>query len=121
MNNCLHIAQAEDGALVAWSDDLMVPGTMRYANGLHPPDETLDQFGSFAQIATPSARAVVIELKALTPGCCSVFTGGVLTDDAGSIQGDLAPRGRAASDPAWMRVRGNSCIEARPSARVASG
>jgi hypothetical protein len=107
MNNCLHIAQAEDGALVAWSDDLVTPGTMQYANGLHPPNETLDEFGSFAQLTTPSARSVVIELKALSAICCSVFAGGVLTDDAGSIQ--------SRSDAlAWTRVRGNSCIEGRP-------
>jgi hypothetical protein len=64
MNNCLHIAQAKDGALVAWSDDLMAPGTKRYAKGLHPPDETLEQFGSFAKIATLSIKSVLIELKA---------------------------------------------------------
>jgi hypothetical protein len=114
MNNCLHIAQAEDGALVAWSDDLMAPGTMRYAKGLHPPDETLEQFGSFAQIATPSARSVVIELKAFSAIGRSVVTGGVLTKDGSSIQTGPAPSGSATSDPAWTRVRENSCVEARP-------
>jgi hypothetical protein len=115
MNNCLHIAQAEGGALVAWSDDLIAPGNMRYATGLHPPARTLEQFGSIAQIATPSARSVVVELKALSAGCCSIFTGGKLSDDSRTIQSDAAPRTKTGGNSAsWTRVRGNSCIESRP-------
>jgi hypothetical protein len=113
-NNCLHITQAECGALVAWSDDLMAPGDMRYANGLRPPDRTLEQFGSIAQIATPSARSVVVELKALSAGCCSIFTGGKLADDSLSIQSYAGSRTTTrVISGFWTRVRANSCIESK--------
>jgi hypothetical protein len=102
-NNCLHIAQAENGALVAWSDDLMTPGKMRWANGIQPPNKTLEQFGSIALITTPSARSLIIELKALSPGCCSIFSAGRLTGDSRTIQ--------AQSSAVWTRVRGDSCID----------
>jgi hypothetical protein len=103
MNNCLHIAQAENGALVGWSDDLITPGKIRWANGIQPPSKTPEQFGSIALITTSSARSLVIELKALSAGCCSIISGGQLTEDSRTLR----LNGRAA----WTRIRGYSCIE----------
>ena len=36
MNNCVHIAQQQDETLAAWSDDIMIPRRVRYANGIQP-------------------------------------------------------------------------------------
>jgi hypothetical protein len=49
MNNCVHIAQQEDGALVAWSDDIMIPARERHANGIQPPAQTREHYGEIAK------------------------------------------------------------------------
>ncbi len=44
-NNCIHIVQTGRKSLAAWSDDLVTPGAVRYANGIRPPVETVERYG----------------------------------------------------------------------------
>lgn len=111
-NNCLHIAQAVDGGFVAWSDDLVAPGVLRYANGLQAPTRTVERFGSIALLDIPSERSIKIELKAFSALCCSIISGGTLTRDSRTIQTsmEMTEQHVPQSAAAWTRVRGDSCI-----------
>jgi hypothetical protein len=109
MNNCIHIVQTEIGSLASWSDDLSTPGALRYANGLRPSMETFERYGSIALVEVPSPRTVLIELKALTAICCSIFYAGKLTPDGKEIQSGQS--GSAIRDN-WTRMRGDSCVAA---------
>jgi hypothetical protein len=72
MNNCLHIVQTNEGTLSGWSDDLIRPGLLRYANGIKRPAETLEQYGSIALVQIASPTTLLLELKAFSPICCSI-------------------------------------------------
>lgn len=109
-NNCIHIVQTGSESLAAWSDDLETPGAYRYANGIRPPVETFEQYGSIALVELASPRAVLIELKALTTGCCSITYGGKLTPDGKEIQ---SGESGSAIRNNWVRMKGNSCVAAR--------
>jgi len=103
-NNCLHIVQTGSESLAGWSDDLATPGALRYANGIRPPVETFEQYGSIALVEAVSPGAVLMELKALRPACCSITYAGKLTPDRKELRGGDAVRSN------WTRVRGNSCV-----------
>jgi hypothetical protein len=108
-NNCIHIVQTGSESLAAWSDDLATPGASRYANGIQPPVETFERYGSIALVEAVSPRAMLIELKALTAGCCSITYAGKLTPDGKEIQSGQS--GSAIRDN-WTRMRGDSCVAA---------
>jgi hypothetical protein len=107
-NNCIHIVQTENGSLAGWSDDLSTPGALRYANGIRPSMETFERYGSIALVEVPSPRTVLIELKALTAGCCSITYAGKLTPDGKEIQEGQS--GTSAIRRNWTRMRGESCV-----------
>ncbi|WP_213807922.1 hypothetical protein [Granulicella sp. dw_53] len=109
MNNCIHIVQTGSESLAAWSDDLATPGASRYANGIRPPVETFEQYGSIALVEAVSPRAVLIELKALTAACCSITYAGKLTPDGKEIQ---SGESGSAIRNNWTRMRGDSCVSA---------
>jgi len=108
-NNCIHIVQTGSGSLAGWSDDLATPGALRYANGTQPPVETLENYGAIALVEAVSPRAVLIEFKALTAGCCSITYAGKLTPDEREIQ--AGPSGTAIRSN-WKRMKGSSCVVA---------
>ena len=108
-NNCIHIVQTGSESLAGWSDDLATPGASRYANGIRPPVETFEQYGSIALVEAVSPQAVVMELKAPRPACCSITYGGKLTPDEKEIQ--AGPSGSAIRNN-WTRMRGDSCVSA---------
>ncbi len=106
MNNCIHIAQGRDGSLVSWSDDLQTPGAYLYANGIQPPKETFEHYGTVANTALRPPSAVEIESKPLSPLCCPVDFVGRLSADEKLIESattgvDLPGH--------WIRMNGNSC------------
>jgi len=109
MNNCIHIVQTEIGSLAGWSDDLSTPGALRYANGIRPPMETFERYGSIALVEAVSPGAVLMELKALTPACCSIIYAGKLTPDGKEIR---AGHSGTAFRSNWTRMRGDSCVAA---------
>ena len=112
MNNCIHIVQT-GSELAGWSDDLATPGAIRYANGIRPPVETFEHYGSIALVEVIPPRTVLIELKALTAGCCSITYSGNLAPNGEEIEGT---REGDAMRSNWTRVRGNSCV-AEPAAK----
>lgn len=112
-NNCIHIVQTGSESLASWSDDLETPGAYRYANGIRPPVETFEHYGSIALVEVPSQRTVLIKLKALTAICCSITYSGNLAPDGKEIQGT---RSGNATQSNWTRVRGDSCV-AEPAAK----
>ena len=75
-------------SLAAWSDDLVTPGALRYANGIQPPVETFEHYGLVALVeVVGSPRTVMIELKALSAICCSITYFGNLAPNREEIQG----------------------------------
>jgi hypothetical protein len=112
-NNCIHIGQIGSASLAGWSDDLVATGALRYANGIRPPVETFEHYGSIALVEVPSSRTVLIELKALTAICCSITYSGNLAPSGEEIQGT---QGGDAIRSNWTRVRGDSCV-AEPAAK----
>jgi hypothetical protein len=109
MNNCIHIVQTGSESLAGWSDDLATPGALRYANGIRPLAETFEQYGSIALVEAISPRAMLIELKALTAGCCSITYAGKFTPDGKEIQ--TGQSGSAIRNN-WTRMGGDSCVVA---------
>lgn len=105
MNNCIHIVQTETGSLEAWYDDLETPGSVRYANGLQPPKETFEVYGSIAKVERPNPRIVHMEFKVFSAMCCSVSYIGRLSPDATMIQSSPGDGGN------WRRMQGGSCIK----------
>lgn len=85
-NNCIHIVPTGKGSLEAWSDDLQTPGSTRYANGLQPPKETFEVYGSISTVDSPNPRIVHMEFKVFTGMCCSVSYLGRLSPDGTLIR-----------------------------------
>ena len=112
MNNCLHLVQDHQGALMGWADDLQIPGRLRYANGIQQPAQALEHYGELARVTRTSENSIAVELRAGTPICCShSFTAEL--DETGSLMLGNWPAGpNQASRPArWKRVKGNSCAQ----------
>lgn len=108
MNDCLHIVQTGEGTLAGWSDDLVTPGRLRYANGIRRPAETMEQYGSVALIQVTSPTALSLELKAFSPICCSIHS--VLQLPAGMAAAKHSQTGFARFDE-WRRVEGTTCAK----------
>jgi hypothetical protein len=101
--------QTGSESLAGWSDDLATPGALRYANGIRLPVETFEHYGSIALVEVVSPRTVLIELKALIAGCCSIIYAGKLTPDGKEIQ---AGQSGSAIQSNWARMGGDSCVAA---------
>jgi hypothetical protein len=113
MNNCLHIAQAEDGTFTGWSDDIQVPGRIRYANGLQAPQRAMEHYGEIAKVNVAEPNRIQVELRAYTPICCSHPFTASISRDGNSLVGDWpAAANQAQRSARWVRVHGNSCIPA---------
>jgi hypothetical protein len=114
MNNCLHIAQAQDGTFTGWGDDIQVPGRMQYANGLRPPERTVEDYGEIANVSVSGKTRIAVELRANTVMCCSHPFTATVSPDGSSLVGEWPPGPNQAPRPVkWVRVQGNSC---RPTA-----
>jgi hypothetical protein len=113
MNNCLHIAQAQDGTFTGWGDDIQIPGRIRYANGLRPPERAMLRYGEIAKVKVSEPDRIEVELRAYTPMCCSHPFSAVISRDRKSLVGNWPAAPNQASRPAmWTRVEGESCISA---------
>lgn len=113
MNNCLHIAQAEDGTFTGWGDDIQVPGRMRYANGIRPPERTMEHYGEIAKVKVTEPDHIEVELRAYTPVCCSHPFSAAISRDGNTLVGDWPAGPNQAPRPTkWTRVQGDSCISA---------
>jgi hypothetical protein len=111
MNNCIHIVQNENGSLAGWSDDLSMPGAFRYANGIRPPRETYERYGAIALVEATAAGIVTLELKALTPTCCSITYVGRLASNGKEIRELQRVRTLQSN---WKRMPEDSCIADDP-------
>jgi hypothetical protein len=112
-NNCLHIAQSQDGTLAAWSDDLQVPGRMSYANGIQRPERVTERYGQIAKVKLMSTDRIEVELKAYTAICCSLPFSATISYDANSLVGAWLPGPMQRPRPVrWTRVQGGSCRSA---------
>jgi hypothetical protein len=106
-NNCIHIAQGQDGSLVSWSDDLQTPGAYLYANGIQPPRETFEHYGTVANTTFRSPSGVAIEFNPLSPLCCPVQFVGRDSATGKSIVPAADGPGPMAH---WVLMKGNSCV-----------
>ena len=105
---CLHVAQQSDGSMAGWSDQLQVPGLIRYANGIKPPSETIEIYGVQDQVELVSPDAMLIHRDPYAAG-------GNLQTEIGKLTSDPNVMSAGAFKP-WRRVAGDSCA-ANPSAR----
>ena len=111
MNNCLHIAQQQDGALAAWSDDIQAPGRVRYANGIQPPAQIQQHYGEIARAEVDAHGQIKVELRAYTALCCSHPLTAKLSADGQSLSGAwLAGPNQAPRPVEWRRMPGISCF-----------
>ena len=110
MNNCLHIAQAQDGTFTGWADDIRVPGRERYANGLRPLERTLENYGEIAKVNVSGPARIAVEMRANTATCCSHPFKARMSQDGSSLSGQWDAGSNQAPRPAkWVRVQANSC------------
>ncbi|QEE30564.1 hypothetical protein FTW19_22785 [Terriglobus albidus] len=113
MNNCLHVAQAQDGTFTGWGDDIRIPGQTRYANGLRPPERAMLHYGEIAKVKLSEPDRIEVELRAYTLMCCSHPFSAVISRDGKSLVGNWPAGTNQVSRPAiWTRVEGESCISA---------
>jgi hypothetical protein len=111
MNNCLHVAQHQDGALAVWSDDLQRPGQVRYAPGIQPPTQTLEHYGEIAKAEVNAPNQVKVELRAYTPICCTHPFAATLSADGKSMTANwFAGPNQAPSAFEWRKMPGISCM-----------
>jgi hypothetical protein len=108
MNNCLHIVQTGEGALSGWSDDLILPGRIRYPSGIKRPTETVDEYGSIALVQIASPTTLFLELKAFSAVCCSITSGLKLPSGVGAAKHSQVGIQRLDE---WRRVEGTSCVK----------
>ena len=115
-NNCVHIAQARDGVFTAWSDDIVIPGRMRYANGIQPPKDTRENYGEIGKARLVSADAILVELRAFTALCCSHPFTAAIAADGQTLEGEWpAGPNQAYRSVVWTKMAGESCVEAASS------
>jgi hypothetical protein len=113
MNNCLHIAQAQDGTFTGWGDDISIPGRMRYANGIQPPERAPEHYGEVAKVKITEPERIEVELRAYTAGCCSHPFTATISRDGNALVGDWPAAPNQAPRPVkWVRAQGDSCISA---------
>jgi hypothetical protein len=114
-NNCLHIAEGAGGDLFAWTDDLAVPPAPRNSRKARAPADTLENYGTAAQVQLHSAHHILIQMRALSSGCCTIDTGGTLVQDGARIRSNSKSEGnRNPGAEDWFRVHGNSCLAGAP-------
>ena len=114
-NNCMHIAEGPRGELSAWSDDVLAPNAARYAKGIPAPRDTIETYGFSAQVELHSAHNIMVRLKALSPGCCTIDVGGVLSQDGEKIRSNTQTENRRnPGSEDWSRVHGDSCLIDQP-------
>jgi hypothetical protein len=111
MNNCLHIAEAQDGTFTGWGDDIQIPDRMRYAYGLRPPDHVTEHYGEIAKVKVTEPDRIEVELRAYTPTCCSHSFTATISHDGNSLVGEwLAGGNQAPRAASWRRVQADSCL-----------
>jgi len=103
INNCIHIARQLGGGFTAWSDDLQIPGRMRYANGIQPPAATIEQYGDIAKTTVEAPDQIAIELHANTAGCCPHPFSAKISAHGKTLSGNWPPG-------QWKKMPGNFCI-----------
>lgn len=115
MNTCMHIVEGVGGELHAWSDDVVAPGVLKAARGVPAQGGAIETYGFTAQVELHSAHNILVRLKALSPVCCAVNAGGVLSADGTKIRSNVQSEDdRKTESDDWLRVRGDSCLEEGP-------
>lgn len=114
-NTCMHIVEGAGGDLHAWSDDVLAPGTLKYANGIPAARETVETYGFTGQVELHSAHNIFVRLKTLSPVCCAIDAGGVLSQDGTRIRSNIqSENNRNPGSDDWVRVKGDSCLADTP-------
>jgi hypothetical protein len=113
MNNCVHIAQQADGVFTAWFDDILIPGRMRYANGIQPPQQSREHYGEIAKVNIAPSGEMTVELRAYTAMCCSHPFVARISPDGSKLIGSWSSAPNQAPRPVeWKRMSTNSCLAA---------
>jgi hypothetical protein len=106
---CFHIAQAHDGTLLGWSDGLLAPGTLRYANGLQPPTSTIESYGNLLRVSEIAPRTFSVEFGIYSGICCSSNLTARIGPDATLLGDWQAGPNRMADKAVWKKVKNESC------------
>jgi hypothetical protein len=113
MNNCVHVAQQSDGGFTAWSDDVSIPGRMRYASGIQPPPHSRERYGEIAKARAIPPGQILVELRAYTSTCCSHPFTATISSDGSTLVGNW-PSGpnQASRSVEWKKMPDDSCLAA---------
>jgi hypothetical protein len=115
MNTCMHVVEGAGSELHAWSDDVVAPGALKLPKGAPAPRETLETYGFTAQVELHSAHNIFVRLKALSPVCCAINAGGLLSPDGARIRTNIqSENNRKTESDDWVRVEGDSCLVDAP-------
>jgi hypothetical protein len=108
---CLHIVETSPGELAGWSDSLIAWGSARFAPRTTRPQPAFEHYGDLVKVNAGESGAVLVELAAYNPICCShSFIG--LPANQGQAMHAYWPAGPNQSPHAseWKRMHGNTCI-----------
>ena len=112
-SSCLHIRQQANERFTAWSDQLQIPGLVRYANGLKAPEQVFERYGEPARVQVIGTDHLWVELGAYSATCCSHPFEAKLSADGQSLVGERpAGPNQAPGAVRWTRVHGGSCRSA---------
>ena len=113
MNNCVHVAQQSNGGFTAWSDDVLAPGKLRYANGIQPPNQSREHYGEIAKAKVNASGELAVELRVYTATCCSHPFVAHISSDANTLTGSWSSGPNQNPRPIeWKRMQTNSCLAA---------
>lgn len=89
---------------------------MRYANGIHPPDESRERYAEIAKATLIAKDRISVELRAYTAVCCSHPFSAKIAGDGKTLQGSFpAGPNQAPRKADWGKMPGDSCIAAASS------
>jgi len=86
----VHIGEHAPGKLVAWSDLLQIPGTIRFAPWIQPY-RLYQLYGDRVKVQREGERGVLVEFGAYSGVCCSRIFAGKLSSDESSIESGSGP------------------------------
>ena len=110
--DCIHIVQTSPATLTAWSDSLMIPGSIRFGANIPGPHLLYERFGALAKVDPAGNQQVSVEFGAYNPICCSHRFIGMLSADGTTLRGAYPPGPNQTSRAAtFTRMHGESCVD----------
>jgi hypothetical protein len=108
---CLHIAQLQSGAFVAWADTLLAWGSAAAPSPAVKPPYSWEHYGDLVKVEPAGNGSLSIELGAYSGICCPHRFHASSSDHGKEMKADW-PSGpnQVAHKSKWIKMDGDSCV-----------